>query len=363
MNESKPRVLFVEDNIGKRYVIARQLRVAGFDIDEAATGEEGLGRLSPDHDVAIIDIKLPDMYGWDVCKRIKSNPETAGVKVLELSATLATAEDRALGLELGADCYLVHPVEMVELIAALRALIRLRNAERDRSRAQELLIATLGHDLRNPLNVISTGLSALADSATMSERERDMVKRLERTADRMHRMIEQVMVVAHSIGGNVIPVSRAQVDLGELVSQVVHDTRHATSHKIDVQVNLGEKVFGDADKLNRLVDNLLSNAIRHGDGQVKISVDRDEDSARLVFHNGGGAIPPQLIDKLFDPYTRSSHSSGTGLGLYIVHQIARAHGGSVDVSSSSDGTTFTVKLPIAPARADRDHASCDSDST
>jgi two-component system, sensor histidine kinase len=349
MTQSKPRVLFVEDNVGKRYVIARQLRHAGFDVDEATTGEEGLTLVTPQHDVALIDIKLPDMYGWDLCKRIKANPETAAVKVLELSATLATAEDRARGLELGADCYLVHPVEMVELIAAIRALIRLRNAERDQLRAQELLIATLGHDLRNPLHVISTGLSALADSSTMSDGERATVDRLVRTADRMDRMIEQAMVVAHTLGGGIIPVSPARIDLAELVSQVVQDSHHATKREIDIQVNLADKVLGDPDKLNRLIDNLLANAIRHGDGSIKISVDRDDDSALLMFHNGGVAIPSHLIDKLFDPYTRSSQSPGSGLGLYIVHQIARAHGGSVAVSSTDHGTTFTVKLPIAPS--------------
>jgi signal transduction histidine kinase len=347
MTESKPRVLFVEDNIGKRYVIARQLRGAGFEIDEATTGQEGLALLSPNHDVALIDVKLPDMFGWDLCKRIKGSPETSAVKVLELSATLATAEDRARGLELGADCYLVHPVELVELVAALRALIRLRNAERDRLRAQELLIATLGHDLRNPLNVIATGLSALADSSTMTERERETIKRLDRTATRMHRMIEQVMVVAQTLGGDIVPVSRSLVDLGDLVTQVIHDTHTSTSRRIDVSVTLADKIFGDIDKLNRLVDNLVANALRHGDGPVAISVARDGDSVVLAVRNGGAPIPPEMLDKLFDPYTRSRQSGGAGLGLYIVKQIARAHGGTVAVVSNAEATTFTVTLPIA----------------
>ena len=349
MTDRKPRVLFVEDNIGKRYVIARQLRGAGFEIDEASTGQDGLALLSPSHDVAIIDIKLPDMLGWDLCKRIKGNPETAAVKVLELSATLASAEDRARGLELGADCYLVHPVELVELVAALRALIRLRNAERDRLRAQELLIATLGHDLRNPLNVIATGLSVLGDSSSMTERERETVKRLDRTATRMHRMIEQVMVVAQTMGGEIVPVSRGQVDLGELVNQVVQDTRSSGTHKIEVDVTLTERIVGDTDKLNRLIDNLVVNAIRHGDGAIAIGVHRDGPNAVLTVKNGGAPIPPDLLDKLFDPYTRSRSSGGAGLGLYIVKQIARAHGGTVAVSSTTEGTTFTVTLPIALA--------------
>src|SRR5215467_6878495 len=125
MGDRPPRVLFVEDATGKRYVIARQLRAVDFDVVEAATGAEGLAKLSPDFDIAILDMKLPDMYGWDVCKRIKQNPQTSSIMVLELSGTLATAHDRARGLELGADAYLVHPVEVVELIATLRALYRL----------------------------------------------------------------------------------------------------------------------------------------------------------------------------------------------------------------------------------------------
>jgi signal transduction histidine kinase len=351
MTDHKPRVLFVEDNVGKRYVISRQLRGSGFEIDEASTGQDGLALLSPEHDVAIIDIKLPDMLGWDLCKRIKGNPDTSAVKVLELSATLASAEDRARGLELGADCYLVHPVELVELVAALRALIRLRNAERDRMRAQELLIATLGHDLRNPLNVIATGLSALAESSSMTERERETVKRLDRTATRMHRMIEQVMVVAQTLGGDVIQVSRTQIDLGELVNQVVHDIRHSSPNKIDVGVDitLTDRISGDADKLNRLIDNLVINAIRHGDGSTAITVHRAGNNAVLTVKNGGAPIAPELLDKLFDPYTRSRSSGGAGLGLYIVQQIARAHGGTVAVSSTAEGTTFTVTLPIALA--------------
>src|SRR5687767_6022766 len=103
----RPKILFIEDNVGKRYVIARQLRAHNFEVEEASTGEEGLAKVRKDHDVVILDIKLPDMMGWDVCKRIKSNPETASVKVLELSGTLSSAEDRARGLDLGADAYLV----------------------------------------------------------------------------------------------------------------------------------------------------------------------------------------------------------------------------------------------------------------
>jgi signal transduction histidine kinase len=288
------------------------------------------------------------MVGWDLCKRIKENPHTAAVKVLELSATLATAEDRARGLELGADCYLVHPVELVELIAALRSLIRLRRAEDDRARANELFLATLGHDLRNPLNTISAGLQLIEMSA--SEEDRSAIARMNRALDRMRRMIDQLLVFTQSLH-EVIPASRQSVDLSELVRTGVRDARHGTPRTLEVHAERPVAVMGDADKLMQLFDNLLANAIRHGDGTVTVRVGSEGDRAVLAVHNGGAPIPASSLGTLFNPFTRAGgRPGGVGLGLYIVDQIARSHGGTVAVASTQEaGTTFTVRLPPGPA--------------
>ncbi len=350
MLEPKPRILFVEDDVGKRYVIARQLRAAGFDVEEATTGEEGLAKVRPDHLVAILDVKLPDMYGWDLCRQIKDNPRTAAVKVLELSATLASAEDRARGLELGADCYLVHPVEMVELVAALRALIRLRKAEDDKARAQELFLGALGHDLRNPLNVLSTGVDVLSASAPIAREHAPTLGRMSRAIERMRRMIEQMLVFTQSLHEGA-PAKRQAVELAELVRAVVRDAQPATPRPIDVHAEIAAPVNGDADELTQLIDNLISNAIRHGDGAITVRIERDGDGAALSVHNYGRPIPAEALTTLFDPYTRAGgREGGVGLGLYIVDQIARNHGGVVEVTSSAEaGTTFTVRLPTAPS--------------
>ncbi|HLL20538.1 MAG TPA: ATP-binding protein [Kofleriaceae bacterium] len=348
MADEQPRILFVEEDSDKRYAIARQLRLAGFHVDEAETGEQGMQLVTPEHDVAILDIELHDMRGRDLCKRLKENPDTASIKVLELAATLASAEDRARGLELGADCYLVHPVELVELVAAVRALVGLRRAERGRLRAQELLIATLGHDLRNPLNVISTGLSALSESPTLGPDDRNTVLRIDRTVERMRRMIDQLMVFAQTLGGEVVPVSQSPIDLVGLVAQVVRDLRSATKHPCDLESTLERPVHGDPDQLTRLVENLVMNAIHHGEGVVTVRLTGNGDDAVLSVHNGGSAIAEDMLPKLFEPFTRTKRSAGAGLGLYIVDQIARTHRGKVSVSSTeADGTTFTVRLPLS----------------
>ncbi|HWO21582.1 MAG TPA: ATP-binding protein [Kofleriaceae bacterium] len=348
MPDGKIRILFIEDDAAKRYVIARQLRAAGFEVDEATTGEEGLGKIRPEHHIAILDMRLPDMHGWDICRRIKENPRTAAVKVLELSATLATAEDRARGLELGADCYLVHPVEMVELTASLRALARLRQAEDDKARAQELFLGALGHDLRNPLNTISTGMELLQTSEAVAAEHGGTLQRMSRAMDRMCRMIDQLLVFTQSLH-ETVPMKRQPVDLAELARSVARDAAHASPHPIQVHAEAPAPILGDAGKLMQLVDNLVGNAIRYGEGTVTVRVGRDGGDAMLRVHNHGQPIPPAALPTLFEPFTRASgRGGGFGLGLYIVDQIARKHDGSVAVASNPEaGTTFTVRLPAA----------------
>jgi signal transduction histidine kinase len=352
MADDPPRVLFVEDDSGKRYVIARQLRAAGFEIAEAATGAEGLARLSPELDIAILDIKLPDMYGWDVCKQIKENPQTASIMVLELSATLATAQDRALGLELGADAYLVHPVELVELIATLRALHRLRRAERERERHRELFLGTVGHDLRNPLQTIMTAAQMLEESQTLTASERRTVATIDRTAERMRRLIDQMLTFTQGVAGGV-PVRRELVDLRELCHAAVREL--AASQEIAIEGQLAVPIAIDGDRMTQLVDNLVTNAIRYGRGRVMLQISRDADHAVIAVHNHGKPIAPDQLATLFDPYKRAARSpGGVGLGLYIVEQIARAHGGTVRVTSTAEaGTTFEVRIPITTATGGR----------
>jgi signal transduction histidine kinase len=345
MVDRPPRILFMEDDVGKRYVIARQLRAAGFDIVEAETGADGLAKLTPEFDIAILDMKLPDMYGWDVCRKIKEDPQTASIMVLELSATLATPHDRARGLELGADAYLVHPVELVELIATLRALYRLRRAERERERDRQLFLGTVGHDLRNPLQTILTATQVLAAAPALAATERRIVSTIERSADRMRRLIDQLLIFTQGVAGGV-PIDRQPIDLGDLVRAAVREP--AASHPIAVEDRLTGPAAVDAERITQLIDNLVTNAIRYGTGAVTIRLSRDDNYAVIAVHNAGPPIPPGKLDSLFDPYRRATSSrGGVGLGLYIVDQIARAHGGSVQVSSNAEhGTTFVVRLPM-----------------
>jgi len=130
MFEPQVLILHVDDNEANRYIVARILQNAGFTVVEAATGAAGL-KAATEHQptLVILDVKLPDISGFEVCRQIKANPETAFIPVLHLSASFVQSQDKAEGLDSGADAYLVQPVEPIELLATVRSLLRIRRAE------------------------------------------------------------------------------------------------------------------------------------------------------------------------------------------------------------------------------------------
>ena len=140
-HEKQSVILHVDDNRATRYTIGRTLEREGFKVSEAVTGREGV-RLARDADLIILDVKLPDIDGFEVCRRIKADPKTAEIPVLHLSATYVTYEAQAAGLEGGADGYLVQPVDDRVLVATIKALLRMRRAEEELHR-----IFTLSPDL------------------------------------------------------------------------------------------------------------------------------------------------------------------------------------------------------------------------
>lgn len=130
MFESSVTILHVDDNEANRYVVRRILQKAGFTVVEAATAAAGLEAVTKHQPtLVILDVKLPDISGFEVCRQIKSNPETAFILVLHLSASFVQSQDKAEGLDSGADGYLAQPVEPIELLATVRSLLRIRRAE------------------------------------------------------------------------------------------------------------------------------------------------------------------------------------------------------------------------------------------
>jgi PAS domain S-box-containing protein len=139
-----PLILVVDDNPPLRYAIGRTLRQHGFEVIDASTGEDGLRLgVSEQPDLVLLDVNLPDIHGFDVARRLKSDERTRTIPILQISASFVQMEHRMQGLAAGADAYLVEPVDPGELVANIRALLRMRDAEAGLQRTSAMLAAVV----------------------------------------------------------------------------------------------------------------------------------------------------------------------------------------------------------------------------
>lgn len=229
----------------------------------------------------------------------------------------------------------------------------------DAVRFSDLFTGMLGHDLRNPLGAILVAAD-LAMARAESDRVKKPISRILNSGRRMARMIDQLLDFTRMRLGAGIPLRPSPVDLAALVRQVV-DELEGANPEIAIRLEHAGDTRGtwDPDRLAQVFSNLVANAIHHGTPERGIRVGIDgaaAESLRIEVQNGG-AIPPSLVDHVFEPMTRSERrrdgSQGLGLGLHITREIVRAHGGTIAVcSSEEDGTTFTITLPRTTPEVD-----------
>lgn len=182
MFEPGGTILHVDDNEANRYVVTRVLQSAGFTVVEAATGAAGLEAIAQHQpDLVILDVRLPDLSGFEVCRRIKSNPQTAFVPVLHLSASFVKSQDKAEGLDSGADGYLAQPVEPIELLATVRSLLRIRQAEE--------LALTSAREWQTTFDAINDGVCLVDQQGRILRCNQAMTKLLGKSA---HDILGQV---------------------------------------------------------------------------------------------------------------------------------------------------------------------------
>jgi signal transduction histidine kinase len=232
------------------------------------------------------------------------------------------------------------------LFESVRRYMERRDQLRDR------FIGILGHDLRNPLATITTAAHVLRSAEGVGEQARKRVETIARAADRMTRMVTDVLDFARGHLGGGIPTTVAACDVGEICRAVVDELQTAHPHRL-IEVRASGDLTGtfDRDRLFQTFGNLLSNAIQHGQDPIKVEVSEAGDKRAIVTRvaNRGPAIPPQVLAKIFDPFMAGSEKrTGLGLGLYIVAEIARGHGATYEVSSSEQETSFTIRWPRAP---------------
>jgi PAS domain S-box-containing protein len=232
-------------------------------------------------------------------------------------------------------------------------LRRAEAAARQAAEFGEKLIGIVSHDLRNPLNAIYLSVNLLLQSETLSAREQRAAARASKSVDRMQRMISELLDFTRGRLGGGIPIHRVSGDLRVVVRQGVEELEAAWPERtVHLRVEPGRyEGEWDADRLVQVVSNLGSNALQYSppDTPVTFTLQEGGASVTLQVHNAGAPIPPEALPHLFDPFRRaSSEGGGLGLGLYIVEQVVKGHGGRIEVTSTAEsGTLFRVVLPRA----------------
>ena len=244
--------------------------------------------------------------------------------------------------------------DLTDQVVARREVERLVDELAHEARLRDLFVGVLAHDLRNPLNAIMLSTGVLTTHPELPAGAARTVQRIEASARRMSGLIEQVLDLTRARAGGGIPVARRPGDLAELCRGMIDELAIASSGRLIELVTDTDAVGAwDSDRLGQVVSNLLGNAVAYSPPGSRIDVRLTGDAERVVLtvRNDGPPIPDHLLPTLFDPFRRataerSGRSGGLGLGLYITDQIIRAHGGTIDVTSTEvGGTSFTVTLP------------------
>jgi signal transduction histidine kinase/CheY-like chemotaxis protein len=230
--------------------------------------------------------------------------------------------------------------------------------ERERvAQFQEQLLGIVGHDLRNPLNAVIMGSELLLERTADLPAIHATARRIESSGRRMTSIVGQLLDVTRARLGRAIPLAKAATDLVAIAQPVIDEL--AVANRTSRVVLEGDNASGrwDPDRLGQVLSNLLSNALAYGDATapIRVRLGRAADRATLDVTNAvrGEPMPASLLASLFDPYARGAQSqslnrTGLGLGLYIAHEIVRAHGGTISATSSlAAGTTFHIELPLS----------------
>jgi sigma-B regulation protein RsbU (phosphoserine phosphatase) len=252
----------------------------------------------------------------------------------------------------------VYEKELVQarkrLEATLAASSRLEAEARDHANAAEQMIGIVSHDLRNPLSTIAVGLQVLAGHH-LPEGSQPTLRRLVRGVERATALVSDLLDFTQARLAHGLTVAKAPCDLREVIEHAVDDVRAAYPGRVLLHVHHGESAcIADESRLNQLVGNLVSNAVTYGtpDKPVSVISTIEGEACSVAVRNQGTPIPRELQARIFEPMSRGAdvprNARSVGLGLFIVREIAKAHGGDIAVSSADEATTFVVTFPRRP---------------
>ena len=364
----RPRVLIVDDRPENLLAFEAVLESLDIDIVKAASGEAALGHLlRGDFAAILLDVQMPGLTGLETAELIKKREQSRHIPILLISAISRELAYIFEGYQHGVVDYLLKPIDGNILRTKVSVFVELyrrgqtieRQAEQlGVSKAKDAFLNSIAHELRTPL----TTAKAQAQLALRQLGERDpdtarAVSTIDRQVDRLVKLVDHLLDSSLLEEGRLVLVPRA-FDVSALLEKQRESLQaiHGEAWKLSVRAPTRLEVVADQDRLEQVLANLVSNAVRYSPkgGAVEIGAESAGGHLHLTVRDEGIGIPDDKRSLIFQRFGRAHGSvyGGIGLGLTIARDIVELHGGKIWVESTGvegEGSTFHVRLPLAPA--------------
>lgn len=377
------RVLAVDDTPENLKILRECLEPEGYNLLIATNGDAAIKlATSARPDLILLDVQMPGKDGFETCEVLKSQPETADIPVVFVTA-LAETSALVRGFEVGGIDYIIKPFQNEEVLARVSTHLKidflqrrleesnvsLSAANRAIQRSSErrsAFMAGLSHEFRTPLTSIM-GFTELVmrRGEGLNEKQQDNLGRVLESSRHLLELVNDILDISKMEAGKMT-VDIETVNVGALiqscVSSVGVNAAPGVSFSCDVRGDFSN-VETDPSRLRQIMLNLLSNAAKFTtEGSVETVVASDEDGLRIDVRDTGTGIPEDALESIFDEFHQVEGTDrdrrGTGLGLPITQKLCELLGGIVAVESEVGvGSTFSVRLPLEPVVASNGHAS------
>ncbi len=361
------RILVVDDSEMARRQINFFLKKDGYEVYEAKSGEEALWLVHEvDPELILMDVSMDGMDGMETCRRLKEDEDNSTLPVIFLSAK-GERDEIVNGFKAGAIDYIVKPFHPTESLTRIRTHLRVKKLAELReknilelkhlNKTKDRVLRIASHDLRNPVAAIAGLAEFLKDDCdNLSEEQKEIVDCIEEAGKSVVLLLNELLDISKFDSGH-LELNREELNLCKLVHNLVPLFRGEADRK-DIMLTFNcqddlPKALIDRQQMRRVVDNLLSNALKFtpGGGTISVKVVADEKGVSLQVDDTGPGIPIEEADRLFVEFGTTSNlptggEKSTGLGLSICQRIVHAHKGQIDyINLPEGGTRFSVTLP------------------
>lgn len=369
---SSPKILAVDDNPTNRQLVQAMLKTGGYDTLLAQAGPEALDLFQKhEPDLVLLDVRMPGMDGFEVCRRIRSLPRGAKTPIMLVTALTDFGSVQS-AIELGADDFLAKPINRIELLARVHSLLKNRSRgpdsravpdnlppirELEIERQRGLLSAMAVHDLKHPLSTIYFSAGMLRRDTSLPAAAYERIDRILAASETLDGMLASMLDIGSSADGKLAlhPSEFVAATLLADVQTAMGPRAELNGQRLELVIQgMTCPMRADRDMLRRVLQNLVDNSIKYAPAKstIRLEADGKEDRVEFRVRDEGPGIPVEFREKIFEQnvqldrdYARRGRLS-RGLGLVFCRVAATAHGGRVWVEPNEPrGSSFCVEIP------------------